>query len=228
MSLLDNKSDKISQLCKDKLKDQEFTTTRTPRKHEPLNASLDMLQKKNHQSRAAKSAHTREYLVSKYNPTAYMLKVQITLVKILTNLLTSFNHVVIAEREDTTSRFTSELLYLYGQTNECFRYWLALSVKDSIDFALDLQSKWVANYDRFNIISKCFVHHSEAMSVSSHYIFNPNDLLNIVQTTAESGMLLCLMLIQDNGNETDMKEIIRELKDAARKCNELTKESHRK
>lgn len=128
----------ISQSVRTALQGKIVTSIRTPMKGEHHSSDFSVLEQDQYSRRNYKTSTLGRYNVSDYSPSGYMLKVELTLVKIALMLLRSMHLILKNEiRSGRDSEFLKELNYYHDRTSEKKLFVLSTSIFDCIHFCLN-------------------------------------------------------------------------------------------
>jgi len=121
----------ISQSVRSALQGKIVTSIRTPMKGEQSASDFSLLEHDEYSRRTYKTSALGRYNVSDYSPNGFILKVEISLIKIALMLLRSMNTILKNEiRLGGDSEFLKELNFYHAKTNETKLFALCTSIFD--------------------------------------------------------------------------------------------------
>lgn len=195
-------------------------------KGETSASDFSILENDEYSGRGYKTSSLGSYMADKYRPSGFILKVELSLTKILIVLLRSMHLILKNEmKQGNKSGFIKELSYYHERTNERKLNMICLSIFDCIQYSLHCQKKWIANINniyKLNKMLRCSSQFTDNLLESYLDIF---DALNISSVSSELGLLLSMMLIkagQISSYDINDESLYERIKELSEECKVLS------
>lgn len=187
----------ISQSDKSAMINKVVTSLRTPMKGETSASDFSMLEHDEYARRTYKTASLGSFMVDKYKPSGFILKVEISLAKIALMLLRSMHIILKHEiKHGARSNFIRELAYYHERNNETKLFLICTNIFDCIQFALHCQKKWTENFASVDKLNKVLSGASQSTDNLVDTTIDIFDILDISSATTDLGLLLSMMLLK--------------------------------
>lgn len=226
----------VSQTAKNAILGKIVTSIRTPMKGEYSASDFSELEHDKYSRRPYRASTLGSINLKDYSPNGFMLKVELSLIKIAMMLLRSMYLILKMELKlGKNSFFLQELSYYNERTSEPNLYLLCGNLFDWIQFWQNCCKKWTSKFTSANRLNKVL---NGALMTTDNLIdsgIEIIDALDICWAASDLGLLLSMQLLKavHFANEDDYsksylersdKRIIQNIKKFSEEAKNLTKE----
>uniref|UniRef100_A0A7S3NAH7 Uncharacterized protein n=1 Tax=Euplotes harpa TaxID=151035 RepID=A0A7S3NAH7_9SPIT len=173
------------------------TSLRTPLKGETSATEFSILEHDEYSGKMYRTSSLGSFMVDKYKPSGYILKIELSLTKIGLILLRCMHLILKNEmKQGPSSNFIKELSYYHKNTNETKLFMICISISDCVKFSLHCLKKWIKSDKsilKLNKVLGCSSKYTDNLLESHIDIF---DALEISISSSELGLLLCMLLLK--------------------------------